>query len=320
MPCSRAARDERVEVLDRAEVGVDRGVPALGAADRPRAARGRRASARGRVVAALARGLADRVDRREVEDVDAERGELRQARAHARRSRPTSAGRARTRRRRARAAARRRARRPRCARASRALGAARRRRGERRVERRAAALGDLARSVGERGGRRRDQRRVGAAARARAVAARIAAPSSSSELELGLAGGELALELVAPGREAVDERLDLPLPASDARQTSKAPAKRSTPSAGSTRASGCGLPAPLAGAAVAHARAQHVVAVEEDRRGDLDGVALARLRAIAAAVDHRLGVLDLDPRRALARERDAPVLALRRRGVRHPHG
>ena len=50
------------DVVDRAELGVDRGVPAVGAADRPRAAGvvGRR---RGRVVAALALGDADRVDR-----------------------------------------------------------------------------------------------------------------------------------------------------------------------------------------------------------------------------------------------------------------
>ena len=38
MPSSRGARDEGVEVVERAEVGVDGVVAALGRADRPRRA------------------------------------------------------------------------------------------------------------------------------------------------------------------------------------------------------------------------------------------------------------------------------------------
>ena len=74
MPCSRAARDERAEVLDRAELGVDRVVAARLVADRVRAAGVVRAGDE-RVVAALAVRVADRVDRRQVEDVEAELGE-----------------------------------------------------------------------------------------------------------------------------------------------------------------------------------------------------------------------------------------------------
>ena len=64
------ARDEGVEVLERPEVGVDRVVAAVLAADRPRRAGVLGARGQG-VVGALAVDLADRVDRREVDDVEA---------------------------------------------------------------------------------------------------------------------------------------------------------------------------------------------------------------------------------------------------------
>ena len=72
-----AAGDHRLEVLDGAELGVDRVVPALLRADRPRAAD---VAAPGdeRVVAALAVRDADRVDRRQVDDVEPELRQLRQ--------------------------------------------------------------------------------------------------------------------------------------------------------------------------------------------------------------------------------------------------
>src|SRR5262245_7302724 len=64
---------EPVEVVERAEVGMHGGVAALGAADRPRAAG--IAGLRGeRVVAALTVRAADRVDRRQVHDVEAHGG------------------------------------------------------------------------------------------------------------------------------------------------------------------------------------------------------------------------------------------------------
>ena len=70
-----ARRDERVEVLERAQLRRDRLVAAVGGADPVDAARVARARNE-RVVLALAVGGADRVDRREVEDVEAQLGDL----------------------------------------------------------------------------------------------------------------------------------------------------------------------------------------------------------------------------------------------------
>ncbi len=63
------ALHETAEALERAEVGVHRGVAALRRADRPRAARVA-GSGRERVVGALAGGAADRMDGRQVDDVE----------------------------------------------------------------------------------------------------------------------------------------------------------------------------------------------------------------------------------------------------------
>ena len=63
-------RHQAVEILDRPELGVDRLVPPLGAADGPGAARVVRARGQG-VVRPLAEGAADRVDRGQVEHVEA---------------------------------------------------------------------------------------------------------------------------------------------------------------------------------------------------------------------------------------------------------
>ena len=68
---------EATEVLERAELRMHRGVAALGAADGPGAARIAGAG-RQRVVRALARGAADRMDGRQVDDIEAhapDRGE-----------------------------------------------------------------------------------------------------------------------------------------------------------------------------------------------------------------------------------------------------
>src|SRR3954466_3958303 len=69
--------DHRLEVLPRAEVAMDRVVPAVLRADRPWRTDVVRLR-RQRVVAALAVRAADRVDRRQVDDVEAERRGLRQ--------------------------------------------------------------------------------------------------------------------------------------------------------------------------------------------------------------------------------------------------
>ena len=67
--------DERIQVLERPELGVHRLVPAGGRADGPGAA-GIVRSRRQRVVPTLAVGDADGVDRREVDDVEAELGHV----------------------------------------------------------------------------------------------------------------------------------------------------------------------------------------------------------------------------------------------------
>ena len=74
MPTSRVAADERVEVLERAQVRVDRVVPAVGGADRPRRARIALAR-RQRVVPALAERGADGMHRRQVHHVEAHGGD-----------------------------------------------------------------------------------------------------------------------------------------------------------------------------------------------------------------------------------------------------
>ena len=74
-------RDEPAEIVERAELRMDRVVPALLAADRVGAAEiaGRR---RQRVVAALAVLLADRMDRREIEDVETHLADIGEAADH----------------------------------------------------------------------------------------------------------------------------------------------------------------------------------------------------------------------------------------------
>ena len=73
----RGRLTQATEVVERAESGIDRVVAALGAADRIGAAGIARRRA-GRIVAALAVGPADRVDRREIEHVEAHIADRRQ--------------------------------------------------------------------------------------------------------------------------------------------------------------------------------------------------------------------------------------------------
>src|SRR5690606_20729017 len=74
------AGDEAAEVLQRAELGMHALVSALGRADRPGAAHHAFAAVRV-VVRALTGGAADRVDRRQVDDVEAEPRDVLEARA-----------------------------------------------------------------------------------------------------------------------------------------------------------------------------------------------------------------------------------------------
>ena len=79
---------------------------------------------------------------------------------------------------------------------------------------------------------------------------------------------------------------------------------------GVDRVQGLLLPAPLAGRAVAHDRAQHVVAVAEDVRGDGHLVADAALDRLLPTVEGRGEVLDPDARRRLVPRRGGHVSAL----------
>jgi hypothetical protein len=122
---------------------------------------------------------------------------------------------------------------------------------------------------------------------------------------------ELAAQLVAPGGEQVRPRLDGVLPAAhpvDLEGRGPAvPVHLAVGPAHRHRA-----PFLVARAAVAHARAQDLVAVAEHVRRHLDPLAHGALGREAPAVDHRRRVEDLDARRRRAVVRtgqDGPALA-----------
>ena len=248
-----------------------------------------------RVVAALAVGVADRVDRRQVDDVEAELGEPRELLLDALRARPTSAGTARTRRRTGPAAGR-----PR----SRAARSARPRRGApARARPRRTAPSPSATSCLAASGIVVVARACAARARSAALGRRSAAlrlrppaaaatPSESSPAEIVLAGRDLALELVAPGAEHVGPGLDRVLPAARSRSTANSPAQRTPSRWASIRRISASRQRRFAGAAVADDGAQQVVAVAEHVGGDGDGVADAPLGRVTAVVDRRRGILD----------------------------
>ena len=218
IPCSARGRDQRAEVLVGAQLGVDRVVAARLVADRVRAA-GVAGLGRQRVVAALAVGVADRVDRRHVEDVEAELGEPRELLLDALEAAPR-------------------------AREELVPGAeARERAVDVDLERRGqlGRLGALLRPIrraraapgrAPRADRWRSPRRPPpGGALVLALGARRRRPEQDRALaelaaEVGLAELDLARELVAPAGEQVDPGLDRPLPARPASSTVKAPSQR----------------------------------------------------------------------------------------------
>ena len=230
-----AARHEPLEVVERAEVGMDRGVAALLAADRPRAAdvvllRGER------VVAALAVRDADRMDRRQVDDVEAELRELRQHLLDA-------------------------------------LQAAERAR-EELVPR--AEAGQLALDVHPELQVELDLAvpvlpRQGEGVLERQALAEQRLPLGELPHEVGLAACELAPHLVLPGRDPVAPRGDRERP--PARSVD---GERAAPLVVPERLERRLAPAALARRAVADRGAEHVVPVAEDRRRDDDLVADVR--------------------------------------------
>ena len=254
----------------------------------------------GPAVSALLRALAvldaDRVDRRQVEDVEAQLGERGDLLAHA----PQAAPRAREQLvpgaeagadaldvdlERALAARV----------APRAVGVALDGRGE---------LGGE-RGVEPRGGpsvaSARRSMRLRSSPLARAAASRSStAPSRQLARQVLLAGGDLALDLVAPGREAVGPRLDRPRPA-PAAVDREAPAQRVAAAVVVDRVQRRLAPAAVAaGRGSARRRAGRRGRRGRCPRATVDVVADARLGRVAPAVDQRGGRSAIaDPARAV---------------------
>ena len=160
--------------------------------------------------------------------------------------------------------------------------------------------------------------RSGASATSGAPPARIASSACSIDLAVGalgaarglleqhdalgqlareilLAGADLALELVAPGREDVAPGLDRPLPAAHRVDVELALPAHAV-DVGVDRAQRRLHPAAAARRLVAHDRPQDLVAVAEDVGGDAHRVAHDALGGVAPAVDRRRGQLDDDAR------------------------
>ena len=204
MPCSAAAATSASKSSIGAELGMDRVVAAGLVADRPRAA-GVVGAGVERVVAALAVRVADRVDRRQVEDVEAELGAGAGAALRRRLKPPNERGNSSY---------------QEPKRAERAVDVDLERRGQLGGLRRAARDASTSASeLGvERGRRSRvGERRGGAPRRARRRPRPVGGVAEDdralAELaaQVGLAGLELARDLVAPAGEDVDPRLDRPL-------------------------------------------------------------------------------------------------------------
>ena len=282
---------QALEVLQRAELGRDRRVAALGPADRPGAA-GVAGLGGGRVVAALAVGAADRVDRRQVDDVEAQLGEPGQLQLHpgeaAERPREELVPRAdagevaihvHLERLRADAIA--------------ALRVARQ------------GVGHLGREGGVGAGGEAVAPREGTEGLLRRAAVGALQPAGGVveqrrtlgdlALEVLLAGGQLALQLVAPRRERIDPRLHL-----EAVEPQRAGGELAAPAVDAQlRHRRLGEPAG-AGRPVPHHAAQCLVAVAHEVALHDDDVAEGALGRPAAALDRRPDVVDLDARRGRA--------------------
>ena len=286
--------DQALEVRQRPQLRVDRLVPALAAADGPGAA-GLAAAGGGRVVATLAVGAADRVDRRQVDHVEAQLREPRQLQPHPReaaerareelvprphagplavhvhlerlRARPVAALRV------ARQGLRHLRRQGR-------VGAGRRRVAVR--QGRAGRLGHPPVGALQAPGRVPQQRRA----------------LGELALEVLLPGGQLALDLVAPRREPVHPRLDLEAvdPERARRELAPPAVRRELQHRLLGEAARPGRPVP-------HRGPQGLVAVADEVALHHHGVADRALGGPAAPLDGGLDVVDLDPGRGRARRR-----------------
>ena len=298
MPCPRAASTSALEVRQRAQLRVDRGVAALGGRRSPRGCRARRGAATGELLRPLRWVRADRVDRRQVDHVEAqlaraagaaartpakppnERGKSSYQAPTRARSRSTSTSKDSERARSRRSGSReqglghRRARAP-------------RRRGRRRPS--PAAQG--------RGGRSATRRSGALQAPGRVLEQRRALGELA--LEVLLAGGQLALDLVAPRRERGPPT---PRPGSGGRPSAlvvNSPRQRS----GVSCSIGSSAKPRAPGRPVPHDGPQRLVAVAHEVALHHHGVADGALGGPAAALDDRPDVVDLDPRRGRAGRR-----------------
>ena len=268
IPCSLAAADEPLEVGDGAEVGVHRLVPAFGGADRPGAARIVRPG-RERVVAALAVRPADRMDGRQVDDVEAQLRESRKLCAHAVEAAPgareelvpgAEAGQL-------------------------AVGVDLERRRPR-----------LAEAIARRGGEGLVHGQRGAPEQDRAL--------GQLPAQVVLAALQPAAQLALVGRDPVDPGLDAEAPPSRPVDLEGA-----GPLVVAERRERRLQPAGGARRLVAHGGAEDVVAVPEDPRRHVDAFADRPFHRVAAAVDLRPHLLDLDARRWVGGLRQRHVAA-----------
>ena len=121
--------------------------------------------------------------------------------------------------------------------------------------------------------------------------------------EVGLARRDLAPQLLLERGDAVDPRLDPEAP-----EPGPVDLERAGPEVVAERLERRLAPARRVRALVANRRAERLVPVAEDPRGHLDLVAGGALDRIAAAVDLRRHLLDLDSRGRRLRDRHAPSL------------
>src|SRR2546421_1746428 len=247
------AHDEAVELLHRAELRIDRGVPAERRADRPRTAwvAGPRDE---RVVAPLAVRLADRVDRWQVDDVEAELHESRQD--------PLDADEA-------------------AERAGKQL-VPRAEASELAVDVDAEAKAKLDFSVPVLHIQREQLLEREACAEERLTLRQLAG-------KIGLPAVELAPHLVVPRGDPVGPRRDGERPA-----TARVHGERAAPLVVAEGLQRRLAPAPSTRRAETHRGSEHIVTVAKNHRTDDDLVAEGPFHGKAPAVDLRLDALDLD--------------------------
>ena len=295
-PVLAQRRDERVEVLPGPQLRVQRVVAAALVADRVRAA-GVAGLGDERVVAPLAVRVPDRVDGREVQDVEAELGQPRDLLGRAAQAAPGAREQLV----------------PGAEAAALAVDLERQRRVELlllgsvaparglderrdlRVEDRA-HVAVLLERVGDRG-----QPALGGAGGALGRLAQEHHALGRLAGQVGLAGLDLAAHLVAPRGEGIGPRPDGVLPAPGRPVDLEAARPPDALVVGVDRGQRRGGPPAGSGRLPAHLGPQHLVAVPEDVDRDVDDVADGPLDRPAPTVDDRGRVLDADAGRRLRR-------------------